>query len=116
MIEAAVAHLQTRIALPLAPPADWRREATLTCRCERCAALARFLDDPVEPRWTYRAVQADRGHVETTILNSRPDVATQTLRKGSPHSLICTKTNASHDRRAAQRLEDLKHLAALTTT
>jgi hypothetical protein len=31
---AALAHLQTRVSLDLAPPADWRREARVTCRCE----------------------------------------------------------------------------------
>src|SRR5438105_8063382 len=34
-------------------------------------------------------------------------------RRGSPYSLMCTKNQASYDRRAAQREQDLKDLARL---
>jgi hypothetical protein len=115
LIGAAKGHLRARIALPLDPPADWRRESRLTCACERCADLARFLDDPAQDIWTLRAVQGERSHVETTILNSRPDLHVATLKKGSPHTLICTKTQASYEGRVAQRRKDVADLARLAT-
>ena len=99
----ALAHLQARIAEPLAPPAAWRREALLGCSCEDCRSLARFLADPALKSWTLRAVQYRRSHVESTILNAKPDLTCATERKGSPHSLICTKNQASFERRVAQR-------------
>jgi predicted 2-oxoglutarate/Fe(II)-dependent dioxygenase YbiX len=115
LIDAAITHLRSRIALPLSPPADWRRESRLTCACESCADLARFLADPALEIWTLRAAQPERSHVESTIRNNRPDLHTATLKKGSPHTLICTKTQASYDRRVAQRRKDVDDLARLAT-
>jgi len=38
-----------------------------------------------------------------------------TDRRGRPYSLVCTKNQASYDRRAHQRQQDLAHLARLET-
>lgn len=110
---AATAHLRQRIAEPLAPPADWSRDATLSCACRHCAELARFLADPTCESWSFKAVQAERNHVESTIANSHSDLATTTLRRGSPHTLVCTKTQASYQRRVRQRQDDLKNLTRI---
>ncbi|WP_029009180.1 2OG-Fe(II) oxygenase [Azospirillum halopraeferens] len=111
--DAALAHLRARIALPLEPPRDWRRPATLPCTCPLCAELSRFLDDPGQDSWSLKAIQGDRTHVEETIRRSACDVDTRTLRKGSPHTLVCTKNRASYDRRVARRKEDLAAAARL---
>ena len=37
-----------------------------------------------------------------------------TDRRGRPYSLVCTKNQASYERRAKQRRQDLKDLALLT--
>ncbi len=111
--DACVAHLRARIAEDLSPPADWRRDNRLTCSCAHCTGLARFLADPANKTWMLRAVQAERSHVQSIIASSKCDVATETLRKGSPHTLVCTKTLASHQRRVRQRQADLKTLARI---
>jgi hypothetical protein len=111
--EACLVHLRARIALPLAPPADWARDNALGCQCPRCTELARFLAAPREPTWTLRAVAADRDHVTQTIKQARCDVDTKTVTKGRPYSLVCTKNQASFDRRARQRVDDLKAEARL---
>lgn len=111
--DACLAHLRARIAEDLTPPADWRRNDRLTCSCAHCTGLARFLADPANKTWMFRAVQADRSHMESVIRTSHCDVATETLRKGSPHTLVCTKTLASHQRRVRQREADLKTLAQM---
>ena len=111
--QACVAHLQARIAEPLAPPTDWRRASKLGCACEKCTPLRNFLNDPVQQKWVFRAAQGERSHVETTIANAKPDLITTTLRSGSPHSLVCTKNQASFERRAVQRREDMKNLGKL---
>jgi len=111
---ACLAHLQARIAEPLAPPADWRRPSTVGCNCVHCAELSRFLADPGRGTWILRAAQAHRSHVEDTIRKAHCDVDTTTERRGSPHSLICAKNQASYERRAKQRVEDIANLGVLS--
>ena len=111
---ACIAHLRARIAEPLAPPTDWRRTSALPCHCQHCAELTRFLDDPERQTWVLKAVQADRSHVEDSIRHAECDLDTMTDRRGRPYSLICTKNQASYERRAKQREQDLKDLALLT--
>lgn len=113
LIEACVAHLRERVAQPLAPPADWRRESAIACKCQHCLALATFLRDPGERQWMLRAAEPQRSHVEASIRQAGSDVDTATLRKGSPHTLVCTKNQASHERRVEQRTQDLRDLALL---
>jgi hypothetical protein len=106
-------HLRARAAEPLAAPADWRRDSALPCRCSRCTELARFLDDPGQRTWVLKAAEADRSHVEGTIRTAGCDLDTATDRRGRPYSLVCTKTQASYERRARQRKQDLADLALL---
>jgi hypothetical protein len=110
---AALAHLRSRIAEPLAPPRDWTRPAALSCSCEVCGQLAGFLADPGLETWTFKAAQASRSHLETRIRNDRCDVDFVTLRRGMPHSLVCTKNQASYEARARQRRQDLDALDRL---
>src|SRR3954469_6194260 len=111
---ACVAHLRARIAEPLSPPADWQRARTLPCHCPHCAELARFLADPERQTWVLKAAEAARSHVEDSIRRAGSDLDTTTDRRGRPYSLVCTKNQASYDRRAKQRSQDLKDLALLT--
>jgi predicted 2-oxoglutarate/Fe(II)-dependent dioxygenase YbiX len=108
--EACIAHLRARIAEPLAPPADWTRNSKLTCKCRHCEELSRFLADATAKIWNFKAIQADRGHVEATIRHSQCDLSTATIRRGSPHILECTKSQASYEHRARQRKKDLEDL------
>ncbi|HEY8614232.1 MAG TPA: 2OG-Fe(II) oxygenase [Roseomonas sp.] len=112
---ACLAHLRARIAEPLAPPPDWRRASTLPCHCRLCTELAQFLKDPERQSWSLKAAEADRSHVEETIRKARCDADMATDRRGRPYTLVCTKNQASYDRRASQRAQDLKDLARLTT-
>jgi hypothetical protein len=111
--KAAISHLETRIAETLEPPRDWTRPSGIGCRCQHCAELSRFLADAGNQSWTLRAAQQIRTHVENEIRRSSADVDTRTERRGSPHSLISIKNQASYERRVAQRKQDLADLAAL---
>ena len=113
LLGTGVSHLRTRAALPLAPPADWRREAALGCSCEHCQRLRAFLQDPAEAEWRFKARVSDREHVIDTIKKGRCDVDFTTERKGSPHALVCTKNQASYEARVRQRRADLDDLALL---
>jgi hypothetical protein len=110
---ASVAHLVARIAEPLEPPKDWTRPGRIGCQCTHCAELARFLADPAKEIWTLRAAEQFRRHVEENIRRAQVDVDTRTERRGSPHSLICRKNQASYQRRVAQRKRDVADMAVL---
>lgn len=108
---ACQAHLRARIAQPLEPPRDWVRPAMIACRCKVCAELMRFLADPTHKVWTFKAAQAERSHAEASIRNSGCDVDFVTEQRGRPYSLVCTKNQASYERRVRQRKKDLDDLA-----
>jgi hypothetical protein len=110
---ACLDHLRARIAEPLEPPKDWQRASTLTCSCPHCSELSRFLADPERRTWVFKAAEALRSHVETTIRNAGCDLDTATERHGRPYSLICTKNQASYERKVTQRTKDLADLARL---
>ncbi|MSO99580.1 MAG: 2OG-Fe(II) oxygenase [Acetobacteraceae bacterium] len=110
---ACVAHLNLRVAETLEPPADWRRADTVACKCVHCAELRRFLADPARPKWEFRAVEHARGHVEGTIRTAGCDLTTTTLTRGPPYTLVCTKNQASYERRRVQRGKDLADLERL---
>ena len=110
---AALEHLRTRIATPLDPPRDWGRASALACSCAHCRDLSRFLADPERPTWTFKAPETGRRHVEESIRRSGCDLDLATDRRGRPYSLVCTKNQASYDRQAHQRQQDLAHLAQL---
>jgi hypothetical protein len=107
--EAALDHLRKRIALPLEAPRDWARTNPLKCTCADCHALGAFLVAPDQQRWHLKAAQDRRVHVEQTVKNT--DLTTE--KPGSPHTLVAVKNQASYERRAKQRRQDLEHVAAL---
>ncbi len=110
---ACVAHLRARVAEPLEEPRDWRRASAVGCKCPRCGELSIYLRDPERKSWVFKAAEADRSHVETTIKNARCDLNVTTDRRGRPYSLVCTKNQASYDRRVKQRNKDLADLEQL---
>ena len=110
---ACLAHLRARIAEPLAPPADWRCASALSCGCQYCKQLGAFLADPAQKVWNFRAGEQHRSHIAATIRSDHVDVDTATDRRGRPYGLVCTKNQASYERRARQRTQDLADLARL---
>lgn len=113
---ACLAHLHARIAEPLEPPRDWTRASTLACRCPHCSELSRFLADPDRQVWTFKAAESDRRHVEDSIRRGDCDLDRGTDKRGRPYSLVCTKNQASYDKRAQQRQKDLEEVALLEVT
>jgi hypothetical protein len=111
--EASLDHLRRRIALPLEAPRDWARTNPLKCTCADCGGLGAFLVAPNERQWRLRAIQHRRTHVEESVRNATCDLDLTTERRGSPHTLVATKNQASYERRAKQRRQDLEHVSAL---
>ena len=106
-------HLARRIAQPLVPPVDFARESRVDCSCAYCRDLAAFLADPLRSVWVLKAAQQHRSHVEYSIRRDHCDVSHETERRGSPHALVCTKNQASFERRVVQRQKDLEDQARL---
>jgi hypothetical protein len=75
--------------------------------------LSQFLADPAQKEWVLRAAAAQRAHVESTIKTAGCDLDMTTVRRGSPHSLVCTKNQASYERRVKQRENDLVDIQRL---
>ncbi len=108
------AHLRARVALPLEPPADAARSTDgLRCTCEDCRGLRAFLHNRRELAWTLRAAEARRRHVLEVAHAAKVDLTFRTERRGSPYSLVCTKTQASYAARVVQREADQAALAKL---
>lgn len=86
------------------PPTDWARPAELSCECEYCKQLREFLADPASEVGRIAAREDRRRHLTHVISDDRCDVKTREERKGSPYSLVLTKTTGSFER-AVQRFE-----------
>ena len=106
--EACLQHLRARMAEPLEAPADWSRPAKLACKCPHCADLGRFLGEPNSRTHMLRAAEPARAHVEQSIRQAGCDIDTMTDRRGRPYTLVCTKNQASFDRRTKQRAADIE--------
>lgn len=113
LAEAVADHLSARVALPLAPPTDWKRDAEFRCRCQYCSELRRFLADPERETWSFSSRAGNRSHVEWTVQQSHADLDMETLRQGRPYTLVCTKNQASYERRVQQREQDLANLGRI---
>src|SRR5262249_27776397 len=111
--EVALDYLRQRIALPLAAPRDWRRANPLQCSCADCRGLGAFLLAPEQRQWYLKAIMSRRTHVEESARGTGCDLDLATERRGSPHTLVATKNQASYERRAKQRRQDLEHVSAL---
>jgi len=105
---AVLTHLERRITEPLEPPTDWTRPAEVTCTCNRCSELNRFLATPDMPRWGLKAAAPERGHVEEMVRQHRCDLDLRTEKRGRPYTLMCIKNQASYQRRVEQRQRDLE--------
>jgi hypothetical protein len=111
--EAALRHLRERIGLPLEAPRDWTRTNTLKCTCADCHELGVFLLDPNQQQWRLKAAQDRRTHAEQSVRNAACDLDLATERRGSPHTLVAAKNQASYERRATQRRHDMAHVSTL---
>ncbi len=105
--------LEADTAAKPAPPADWKRPATLSCNCKFCGQLQKFLADPAAEVTRIPAAEHTRRHLQETIGKHQCDVKSDLERKGSPYSLVLTKTTGSYERGVKRYEADLKLLKKL---
>lgn len=98
--------------VPVAP-ADFRRDVKISCACRDCQELVRFLKDPQEKVHRFPVSKERRRHLHQMIDSHQCDVTHATEHRGSPQTLVCTKTTSSYQHRLRQYQADKKHLAEL---
>ncbi len=108
--------LETRTARAPQTPTDYRRADKLSCKCADCRALSAFLADPDRQQARFPLAKERRRHVHSIIDSNHCDCTHATEHRGSPHTLVCTKTTASHEAACQiyeRDLQNLYRLAAL---
>ena len=103
-LDAVRGQLERATADEPTPPTDWARPTTLDCQCQYCAQLKAFLADSSHEAGRIPAREDVRQHLIGMIDRHQCDVKHSLERKGSPHSLVLTKTTGSFDR-AVKRFE-----------
>ncbi|MCE9565930.1 MAG: 2OG-Fe(II) oxygenase [Planctomycetes bacterium] len=108
-LDAVRGELERATAKKPTPPTDWARPANVDCKCQCCAQLKAFLADARHEIGRIPAREDLRQHLIRTIDQHQCDVKHKLERKGSPYSLVLTKTTGSFDR-AVKRFEDDRRL------
>ena len=96
-----------------AEPTDWAMPAEVRCDCEDCVALLAFCRDPDKRVGRFSVRKDRRKHLHRTIDGYGLDLEHVTERKGSPYTLVCTKTRNGHRRRLREYAEDLEWMDSL---
>ncbi|MEJ7828580.1 MAG: 2OG-Fe(II) oxygenase [Segetibacter sp.] len=104
-------YLQERVTNKPQPPADWSRQVPdATGDKKQWKLLEAFLESPTEQVFDYRKNQSERNDLENIIAHVVIDLKTETIKKGSPHTLRITKTQAAYNREMKSWNEDLELL------
>lgn len=103
--------LQQRVNNKPQPPENWSRALPDTkSNAKQWAILASFLQSPNENVFDYRKNQQERSGMEHAINNVTIDLKMETIKKGTPHTLRITKTQAAYQRLMKQWNEDVELL------
>ena len=105
--------LKKRTKAKVVMPKDWKQDITLSCTCADCQELQQFLKAPAEQVHRFRVRKDRRQHLHQQIDRHKCDMSHQTERKGSPHTLVCTKNYSSYEKRQKQWEIDKKLLKEL---
>lgn len=98
--------LRARLTRPARGADDWSIELPSDCACELCGTLGSFLADPARRTLEWPLAKDRRLHVHSRIDRAELPVSHLTRRRGSPYTLVLTKTAKLFEREAQQRLQD----------
>ena len=110
----ATEFLLTRSELPPEQPLDWRITADINCHCNYCTKLRAFCKDPSTQIARFPLRKDLRAHLHKIIDYNHLDLTHETERRGSPYTLVCTKTRATYRRRLAEYTEDVSCMRLLS--
>jgi hypothetical protein len=88
--------LRSRVENKPQPPPDWSRPVPQNNDKRVWTILKAFLESPIEQTFDYQSIQADRTKMENAIRDVIIDLKMETIKKGSPHTLRITKTQAAY--------------------
>lgn len=104
-------YLQTKADNQPKPPADWSREMPQTSHYKKQWRLLKdFLASPNEQVFDYRKNQSERNEMEEAIRGADIDLTTETIKRGLPHTLRITKTQAAYQKNMKAWHEDVNLL------
>jgi len=108
-------HLKLKTIEKPQPPANWIMEVpdTTDYYQKNWDILREFLESPNANTFDFKAIKAKRLRMEEALRNFSLDLAHETIRKGSPHTLRITKTQATYKRDLKNWEEDLEMLGKL---
>jgi hypothetical protein len=109
----AATMLLARSEYPPKAPKDWRQKGRIRCTCGDCRELQKFVLDPVERTHRFRLRKDRRRHLHEQIQRHGLDMTHETERRGSPQTLVCTKTRRAYERQCAEHNTDVTAMAAL---
>ncbi len=93
------------------PPVDWSREFPEKSQFATTLQILKdFIESPFQSAMDFRKNQRERENLEYAINKSGVDLTTETIRKGSPHTLRITKTIASYHKKLKEWKEDVESL------
>jgi hypothetical protein len=103
-----------RSETPPPAPVDWTQQATVgTHPMREIHELERFARDPARQVCHFRAKKETRQEIHKMIERLGLDMTHVTERKGSPYTLVCTKTRATYERACKQYRSDLADMRRL---
>jgi hypothetical protein len=105
--------LLARSEHPPEAPKDWRQVGKIRCTCGDCRELQTFVLDPVERAHRFRLRKDRRRHLHQQIQRHGLDMTHETERRGSPQTLVCTKTRRSYERQCAEHKVDVRAMSTL---
>jgi hypothetical protein len=77
------------------PPKDWK-ESAVSCACQDCQSLNRFLASPTEKVGRFAVAKKRREHLQSVLNGARSGCKHETDRRGSPQTLVVTKMRAQY--------------------
>ncbi|MDO5623584.1 MAG: 2OG-Fe(II) oxygenase [Pseudomonadota bacterium] len=106
--------LAQALAQPLQEADDHRIEGIeWTCHCKDCTPLITWAASPTAEPLTLPLAEQRRQHVQDKLTAAAAPLATETLKRGRPYSLVIRKPADLHQRLRAQRQAWVKDLASL---
>ena len=91
-----LSHCVTTLQRSTQEAPTWSNNSDLKCSCELCTMLAAFLKDPEQEVAHYSMKQSKRTHLEHQLAYCS-DVTYTTKRISTPHTLVVTKNQQSHE-------------------
>jgi hypothetical protein len=90
-------HLENRVANKPQIPENWSKAVPNSRSYSNVWAILKdFLQSPTEQIFDFKSLQCNRSEMESAIANVTIDLDTETIRKGSPHTLRLTKNNNAY--------------------